>query len=71
MIHPATGWIEIYSVPETSAVLVANQINLAWLTRYPLPNKIRVDRGKELLAEFKSMIADDYEISSNCISTIK
>ena len=42
----ATGWIEIHSVPEARAGLVANQVELAWLTRYPLPNKIKVDRGK-------------------------
>ena len=42
MIDPATGWIEICSVPEARADLVANQVELAWLTRYPLPNKITV-----------------------------
>ena len=60
MIDPATSWIEIRSVPEARADLVANQVELAWLTRYPLFNKIRVDRGKELLAEFKTMMANDY-----------
>ena len=33
MIDPATGWIEIHSVPEARADLVANQVELAWLTR--------------------------------------
>ena len=32
MIDPATGWIEICSVPEVRADLVANQVELAWLT---------------------------------------
>ena len=58
-IDPATGWIEIHSVPEVRADLVANQVELAWLTRYPLPNEITVDRGKELLAKFKTMMAND------------
>ena len=53
MIDPATSWIEIHSVPEARADLVAYQVELAWLTRYSLPNKITVDRGKEFLAEFK------------------
>ena len=48
MIDPATGWIEVRSVPEARADLVTNQVELVWLTRYPLPNKITVDRGKEL-----------------------
>ena len=39
MIDPVTGWIELHSVPEARANLVANQVELALLTRYPLPNK--------------------------------
>ena len=52
MIDSATGWIEICSVPEARADLVANEAELAWLTRYPLSNKITVDRDKECLVEF-------------------
>ena len=33
MIDPATGWIEIRSVLEARADLVANQVELTWLTR--------------------------------------
>ena len=35
MIDSATVWIEIRSVPEARADLVVNQVELAWLTRYP------------------------------------
>ena len=45
MIDPATCWKEICSLSEARADLVANQEELVWLTRYPLPNKITVDRG--------------------------
>ena len=68
MIDPATVWIEIRSLPEARADLVANQVELTWLTRYPLPNKITVDRGKELLAKFKIMMENDYRISCSPIS---
>ena len=51
MIDPATGWVEIRTVPSARADLVANQVELAWLTRYPLPSKVIVDRGKEFFAE--------------------
>ena len=43
-------------MPEARVDLFANQVDLAWLTRNPLPNKATVDRGKELLAEFKIII---------------
>ena len=42
MIEPAIGWIEILSVPEARVHLVASQIELAWLTKYPLSSLIRL-----------------------------
>ena len=60
IIDPATGWIEICAVPSSRSVLVDNQVELAWLTRYPLPNKQIVDRGNEFLAEFREMIINEY-----------
>ena len=68
VIYPATCWIEIRSVPEAKADLVANPVELAWLTRYPLPNKITVDRCKEVLAKFQTMMANDFGIPCNSIS---
>ena len=68
ILDPATGWIEICSVLETKVDLVANQVELVWLTRYPLRNKITVDRGKELLAEFKIMMENDYGIPLSALS---
>ena len=47
MIDPATGWIEICTVPSARADLVSNIVELAWLTRYPLPSKVIVHRGNE------------------------
>ena len=58
MIDPAIGWIDL---PD----LVANQVELAWLSR---PNKITEDRGKEFLVEFKTIMANDYGILCNSIS---
>ena len=63
MIDPATGWIKICTVPSTRADLVSNIVELAWLTRYPLPSKVIVDRGYNFLAKFKTMIQADYSIT--------
>ena len=49
-------------MPEAKTDLVVNQVELAWLTGYPLPDKIIVDRVKELLTEFKIMMVNDYGI---------
>ena len=68
MIHPTTDWIEICSVIEATADLVPNQIELDWLNRFHLPNKITIDRGKELLAGLKNMMTNDYGIPCDSIS---
>jgi len=74
MINPAKGWVEIHALLGVSADYVSNQIELAWLTRYPQPTKIILDRGNEFLAEFKTLIQDDYDITlkpireENCLA---
>ena len=45
MIDPATGWIEIRAVQSVRTDLVSNIAELTWLTKYPLPSKVLVDRG--------------------------
>ena len=47
MIDPATGWIEILTVLSAQAELVSNQVERAWLTRYPLPSKVILYQGNE------------------------
>ena len=59
MIDLATGWIEIRTVPSVWADLVSNQVELAWLTCYPLPNKVIVDKRNEFLAKLSEMIIND------------
>ena len=70
MLDPTTSWIEIHAVPEARADLVTNQVKLAWLTWYPLPNKIVIDRGKDFLAEFKTMMANNYRTQCNLIPLV-
>ena len=65
----ATGWIEICAVPDARVELVANQVGLAWLTRYLLPNKVNVDRDEELMARFKTLILNVNAIPCNFFSS--
>ena len=69
MIDPATSWIEICTIPSAHVDLVSNIIELAWLTRYPLPSKVIVDCGNEFLAEFQTMIQADYGIAVKPITS--
>ena len=69
IIDPDTGWIEIRTVPSAWVDLVVNQIELAWLTLYPLLNMVIVDRGNEFLAEFREMISNDHGITVKSITS--
>ena len=63
MIDPAPVWIEIRTLPCSRVNLVLNQVELAWLTRYPPPSKNILDCGNEFLVEFKIMSQADYGIA--------
>ena len=59
MINLAMGWMETYTVPSSQVDLVSNQVELAELTRYPLPSKVIVDIGNEFLPKFREMVTND------------
>jgi hypothetical protein len=65
MIDPATGWFEMRELNDKKASTVSNEVELAWLTRYPWPTKVIYDRGTEFLAEFADMITNDYGIKKS------
>ena len=69
MIDPATGWFEIVQVDEKTADEIANRLEFAWLTRYPWPTEIVMDRGKEFMAEVRETIKNEYGITRKVITT--
>ena len=69
MIDPATGWFDIVEIPEKSADQVANALEFQWLTRYPLPTEIVMDRGSEFAAEVKEALKNDYGIVRKLITS--
>ena len=69
MIDPATGLFEITQIPTKRADYVANYLEMSWLTRYPWPTEIVMDRGKEFAAEVRDMISEQYGIKRKLITT--
>jgi hypothetical protein len=69
MIDPATGWFEITQIPSKRADDISNLIEQIWLTRYPWPEHVIMDRGKEFMAEVITMLRDDYGIRRDPITT--
>ena len=68
MIDPATGWFEITEIKTKRADVVSNVVETTWLTRYPYPTQVVLDRGTEFMAEFTEMIASDYGVKKKPIT---
>ena len=56
MIDPATGWFEMKTVNEKDAMTVANVVEQVWLTRYPWPEIVTYDKGREFMDDFAKMV---------------
>ena len=68
MIDPATRWIEIVEIDQKSAYKIINVVYQTWLSRYPWPTKVIIDRGGEFMKEFKESL-EDYGIDKQTITT--
>jgi hypothetical protein len=60
MIDPATGWFKMEQISNKTAAEVADICETTWFTRYPLPQRITLNRGTEFMAEFAKMVKNDY-----------
>ncbi len=69
MIDPVTGWFEMTEIANKTAAEVADIAEKMWFTRYPLPQRITLDRGTECLAEFAQMVRNDYGLKIKPITT--
>jgi transposase InsO family protein len=62
LIYPATGWFEIVESETKTADVVANKVELSWLSRYPWPTKLTDDHGSEFIGnEFQRLIKEEYD----------
>jgi hypothetical protein len=69
MIDPATSWFEIAEISTKRADFIANQLEMSWLTRYPWPTEIIMDRGKEFAAEVRNELSPEYGLNRKLITT--
>jgi hypothetical protein len=51
MIDRATGWFEIAEIPAKTVGVVMNIFEQEWLTRYPYPIEVVMDRGTEFIKD--------------------
>jgi hypothetical protein len=60
MIDPATGWFGIVQSETKKADVVANKVEITWLSRYPWATKITYDHGSEFIgSEFQHLIKQE------------
>jgi transposase InsO family protein len=69
MIDPVTGWFEMEQIDNKTAAEIADICETTWFTRYPLPQRITLDRGTEFMAEFAKMVKNDYGLKLKPITT--
>jgi hypothetical protein len=55
--------------PGKTAAEVADIAERTWFTRYPLPQRIVLDRGTEFIAKFGQMVRNDYWLKMKPITT--
>eukprot|EP00957_Ditylum_brightwellii_P064400 4887954-Ditylum_brightwellii.AAC.1 len=68
MIDPVTSLFEIAEIKTKRADIIANVVETTWLTRYPYPTQVVLDRGKEFMADFSEMILKDYGLKKRPIT---
>ena len=68
MIDPAIGWFEIAEIPNKVSHTVAEIVEQVWLSRYPWPTQIVLDRGSEFMQDFTRMVKEDYGIKKKTIT---
>ena len=66
--RPGHGLDRNKEIKTKRADVVSNVIEKTWLTRYPRPSEITLERGKEFMAEVTKMIRNDYGIKKRPIT---
>ena len=69
MINPAKGWFDMTAIKTKSEDMIANKIEQTWLSKYPWPSKVILDRGTEFIKEVILMLEQDYGITHRPITT--
>ena len=69
MTDPATGWFDMTSIETKPVDITANTLERSWLTKYPIPTEVVLDRGTEFMAKVISLLHNDYNITCRTTTT--
>jgi len=69
VINHATGFFEIVEIGQKTANMIANWLELHWLTQCPWPTEITVDKGKEFVREVSKTLNNKCGIERKIIAS--
>ena len=58
MIDPAKGWFDMTEINTKHADVITNKLQQTWLSKYPWPTQVILDRGTEFMAEVVAMLKE-------------
>jgi len=72
VVDPATGFFETVEIGENAADMMANWLELHWLSRYPWPTEITMDKGREFATsrEVNKTLINDCDISGRLLPVV-
>ena len=63
------GWFDMTSIKTKQADVIANKLECAWLTKYPIPIQVVLNRGRDFMAEVIFLIHEEYDVKRKPITT--
>jgi len=69
MVCPATGFFKIVEIGQKTANVIANWLEIYWLTRHPWPTEKTVDKGRELAREVSETLQNEHGIKRKIITS--
>jgi len=69
VIDPATGFFEIVEISQKTADVIANWLEIHWLTRYLWPTEITMDKGREFAKEVSETLENEHGIKRKIITS--
>jgi len=69
MADPATGFLEKVEIGQKTADAIANWLEIHWLTRYPWPTEITMDKGKEFTREVSETLKNECDVKRKIVTS--
>jgi len=69
VVDPATGFFKIVEIGEKTTAIIANWLEIHWLTRCPWPTEITLDKGKEFAREVSETLKNKHGVKRKIITS--